>query len=136
MTETVDDFRDKYEQDDNIWWEKQCGDHQNLFDAACDEIDTLRDIIRALEVKVMHPDMGGYHQATAYSTKLTPAQWAAILRAKRTYRITVEIYGKQNIENILASSMINAKNLVFEKYIKEVPLMEITIVDVQLVSEK
>jgi hypothetical protein len=44
-TAPLEDFRAAYEADDNWWWRIGCGHHQNLFDAACDEIDRLRDII-------------------------------------------------------------------------------------------
>lgn len=42
-TAPLADFRDIYDRDDNIWWVIDSGHHQNLFEAACEEIDRLRE---------------------------------------------------------------------------------------------
>jgi hypothetical protein len=44
-TPTADlfEFREAYEDDDNIWWRIDCGHHMNLMDAAFEEIDRLRE---------------------------------------------------------------------------------------------
>lgn len=47
-TPSLENFRQWYEQDNNIWWMAACGHHQNLFEAALDEIDGLRDEIADL----------------------------------------------------------------------------------------
>jgi hypothetical protein len=41
-TPPLDDFRAAYDADDNVWWATACGHHQNLFEAACDQVDELR----------------------------------------------------------------------------------------------
>lgn len=45
-TAPLDDFRRAYADDDNLWWVVGSGHHQNLFDAACDEIDRLAAAVR------------------------------------------------------------------------------------------
>lgn len=40
-TPPLADFRQAYEADDNWWWRLGSGDHQNLFDQACERIDEL-----------------------------------------------------------------------------------------------
>lgn len=49
MTEPLDEFRARYEADDNVWWMTECGDHMNLFDAACERIDDLNYRLRAFK---------------------------------------------------------------------------------------
>jgi hypothetical protein len=41
MTDSLDDAREAIAKDPNYWWRLETGDMQNLFDAACDEIDEL-----------------------------------------------------------------------------------------------
>lgn len=41
-TAPLSEFVAAYERDDNIWWVVGCGHHQNLFDAAIEEIERLR----------------------------------------------------------------------------------------------
>jgi hypothetical protein len=38
-TPTLEEFRALYATDDNEWWRLSSGDHQNLFDEACAELD-------------------------------------------------------------------------------------------------
>lgn len=49
-TPGLDEFREAYDLDDNIWWRIGCGHHQNLFEAACREIDGLREQVYGLTV--------------------------------------------------------------------------------------
>lgn len=37
-TPDLDDFLKTYQRDDNEWWQIDCGDHQNLFEAAVDRM--------------------------------------------------------------------------------------------------
>lgn len=41
-TPPLAEFRAKYDADDNEWWRLSSGHHQNLFDAACWELDDTR----------------------------------------------------------------------------------------------
>lgn len=51
-TPPLEDFREAYEADDTIWWSLGCGHHQNLFEAACEEIDRLRGEVVRLQARV------------------------------------------------------------------------------------
>jgi hypothetical protein len=44
-TPELDEFRARYNADDNEWWRIDCGHHQNLFEAACDEVDRQEKVI-------------------------------------------------------------------------------------------
>lgn len=41
-TAPLTDFRPDYDENDNLWWMLDSGHMQNLFEAACEEIDRLR----------------------------------------------------------------------------------------------
>lgn len=41
-TPSLEEFCARYEADNNEWWGISCGHHQNLFEAACEEVDRLR----------------------------------------------------------------------------------------------
>ena len=45
-------FRAHYEQDDNLWWMTGCGHHQNLFEAACEQLDDLTRQLDDLRLQV------------------------------------------------------------------------------------
>lgn len=45
----LSEFLQKYEKDDNEWWRLPCGDHQNLFEEAVEEIERLELRVRDLE---------------------------------------------------------------------------------------
>jgi hypothetical protein len=47
-TAPLAEFVAAYEADDNLWWVVGCGHHQNLFDAAMEEVDRLRAFERFL----------------------------------------------------------------------------------------
>lgn len=42
-------FRAAYALDDNAWWMLSSGEHQNLFDQACEEIDNLHQRLDPIE---------------------------------------------------------------------------------------
>jgi hypothetical protein len=48
VTADLATFRAAYARDDNLWWTLDCGHHQNLFEAACDQLDALADAAEAL----------------------------------------------------------------------------------------
>jgi hypothetical protein len=45
-TAPLSDFIKAYNEDDNWWWRIECGHHQNLFEAALDWCDAIRDEYR------------------------------------------------------------------------------------------
>lgn len=49
MTEDLDSFRERYDADSNVWWMTDCGDHMNLFDAACERLDDQAYRLRAFK---------------------------------------------------------------------------------------
>ena len=60
-------------------------------DALRERVATLEGIVRALEVSVAQPDMGGHHQArTRIATRLTPEQWDVVLDASHDQEQTDE----------------------------------------------
>lgn len=42
-TPPLDEARAALEADRHLWWAIDCGHHENLFDAACEEIDGLKE---------------------------------------------------------------------------------------------
>lgn len=49
MTESLDQFRTRYDADDNVWWTTDSGDQQNLFEEALARIDDLSYRLRAFK---------------------------------------------------------------------------------------
>lgn len=51
--------------------------------ALLNEIELLQQVVAAMDIKVMQPDMGGNHQYSARSMgRLTPDQWHVVTRAR------------------------------------------------------
>lgn len=48
------EFREHYAVDDNLWWRTACGHHQNLFEDACEHLDSARERAEQLEAHVTH----------------------------------------------------------------------------------
>lgn len=49
-TPPLAEFEAAYAEDDNLWWRTDDGHHQNLFEAALEERDELRERLRRLEL--------------------------------------------------------------------------------------
>jgi hypothetical protein len=47
-TAPLAEFLEAYNDDNNWWWQISCGHHMNLFDAAVDEIERLKEEIAVL----------------------------------------------------------------------------------------
>lgn len=51
-TPSVAEFRRWYEVDDNMWWRTACGHHQNLFEEACEIIDSTRAELNSIKAEM------------------------------------------------------------------------------------
>ncbi len=52
VTPPLDEFRRDYEADDNVWWAMACGHHQNLFEAACEQLDDAKRELARLRASI------------------------------------------------------------------------------------
>lgn len=64
-TMPLDEFRKRFEEDDNEWWRLQPGDMLNLFDAAVDRIEAVEEIVKEMKESVEE-----YSQTWFYLVKL------------------------------------------------------------------
>jgi hypothetical protein len=55
-TPPLAEFMAHYEADDNVWWSLACGHHQNLFDAAIEELIASRNVAKEAYAKVCELD--------------------------------------------------------------------------------
>ena len=55
-TPSLEDFRAMEAYDSNVWWRLDCGHHQNLLDAALEEIDALQAALIRLTAETPRKD--------------------------------------------------------------------------------
>jgi hypothetical protein len=81
-TDWFEVFRSRYANDDNEWWRTECGEHQNLFEEACERLDALAAEVRALRDQLA--------EANAAFDECT-GDYAKDLVASESWRISPEV---------------------------------------------